>query len=580
MKTNDTCTTVRQIPLFSDLSDERCEKISANGQVITSQRGDILPVDHSQDVLYIVLSGELASFKDGPLGEEPIDVVTYTAGHFFAGLHLAFSARVDRVRVIKDSELLLLDRTTLDEIFLTFLRKLSFFQDLKAEALDAIAREVYMESFETGEIVFHQGDPAGALYIVVSGEVVMVRRYEEDDQTIEEEIRNYSRGLSFGERGVLVDQKRAASALVKERASLLVLQAEKFQQLVVQYPEIAINLYRVLADLLEEQSFVSWRAARDAERMKELIQSAKMAALGQLVAGVAHEINTPVGAIYSNSNQLEDILSETLEYYHQLPEVILKFNNENHLDTIAHGMGFDIDDRTRRLVKLYVAQQLDYVHNFYDRADMMGLFDDMQEISEELSEAAVRIRDMVLSLSNFARVDQAELKKVDVHEGIASTLSLLHHELKYSVIVERNFGDLPEITCYPNQLNQVFMNILMNAIQALELDKLEEGKKGLIQIETYRENEWIVIAFKDSGKGIPPEHMDRIFEPFFSTKGAAAAAGGLGLGLGLSISRKIIEEKHLGKIEVNSQVGEGTTFFIKLPLERPLPISTMQTAQQ
>jgi signal transduction histidine kinase len=121
------------------------------------------------------------------------------------------------------------------------------------------------------------------------------------------------------------------------------------------------------------------------------------------------------------------------------------------------------------------------------------------------------------------------------------------------------------------------MNILMNAIQALELDELEKGEKGRIRIGTYLEHGWVVIAISDTGVGIAPEDYDKVFEPFFSTKGAAAAAGGLGLGLGLSISRKIVEEKHAGKIEFESELGRGTTFYIKLPFESPIPPTSAST---
>lgn len=566
-----------QIPLFTDLCAERCQKIGSSGQLVAYRRGDVLSADDFRNALYVVLSGELVTIKDERDKEDPAEVLSYTTGHFFEGLRLVLSPRVDRIGVLEDAELLILDRATLDEVVLSFLRKLSFFRNLPDEALQAIARQVYVECYNTGEILFRQGDPAGALYIVISGEVAMIRQYGEEDRVFEEEIRSYGRGLSFGERGVLVDQSRAAGARVKERASLLVLQADRFQQLVTQYPQIALDLYRYLADLLEEQSVTSWRAARDVEKMKELIQSTKMAALGQLVAGVAHEINTPVGAIYSDSNQLGEILAEATEYYEQLPKVIMRFYEEDHMQSIANELGYDVDVRTRELLERYVARQLGYVQHFYERVDMAGFFEDMKDISDELSEASVRIRDMVRSLANFARLDQAELKTVDVHEGIDSALSLLHHELKYKVIVEKIYGVLPEITCYPNQLNQVFMNILMNAIQALELDKLNEGQKGLIRIETYQEDGWATIAITDTGKGIHPEYLDKIFEPFFSTKGAAAAAGGLGLGLGLSISRKIVEEKHRGKIEVKSKVGEGSTFFVKLPLERLIPMTLAQT---
>lgn len=576
MNANEFCTLLRQIPLFSVLSDERCQEISLGGRLVAYPRGDVLFAGDSRDALYVVMSGELVTIKDGLGEEEPAEVLRYTTGHFFEGLHLVLGPRVDRIRVLEDAELLIFDRATLDEVVLFFLRELSFLRDLPGKALYAMAREVHVESYGTGEVIFRQGDPAGALYIVICGDVAMIRQYEEKDQIVEEEIHSYGQGLSFGERGVLADQSRAASARVKERASLLVLQAHRFQQLVVQDPEIALNLYRYLADLLEEQSVMYWRAARDVERMQEIVQSTKMAALGQLVAGVAHEINTPVGAIYSDSNQLKGILAEATEYYEQMPRIIMKFYDDNHLDAIANELGYVVDVRTRKLVERYVTLQLDYVQHFYERADMAGLIADMKDISDELDEASARIRDMVRNLANFARLDQAELKTVDVHEGIDSTLSLLHHELKYKVIVEKAYGDLPEITCYPNQLNQVFMNILMNAIQALKLDKLRNGEKGLIRIETYRENGWAVIAIMDTGKGIPPKHMGKLFEPFFSTKGAAAAAGGLGLGLGLSISRKIVEEKHHGKIEVKSKVGEGSTFFIKLPLERPVPITLAQ----
>lgn len=577
MNLNEFGTFLGQIPLFTDLCADRCQEIGSSGQLVAYHRGDVLSADDFRNALYVVLSGELVTIKDERDREDPAQVLSYTSGHFFEGPRLVLSPRVDRIGVLEDAELLILDRAMLDEVVLSFLRKLSFFRSLPDDALQAIARQVYVECYNAGEILFRQGDPAGALYIVISGEVAMIRQYGEEDQVFEEEIRSYGRGLSFGERGVLVDQSRAAGARVKERASLLVLQADRFQQLVTQYPQIALDLYRYLADLLEEQSVTSWRAARDVEKMKELIQSTKMAALGQLVAGVAHEINTPVGAIYSDSNQLREILAEATEYFEQLPKLIMRFYEEDHVQSIAHELGYAVDVRTRELLERYVTRQLGYVQHFYERVDMAGFFKDMKDISDELSEASVRIRDMVRSLANFARLDQAELKTVDVHEGIDATLSLLHHELKYKVIVEKIYGALPDITCYPNQLNQVFMNILMNAIQALELDKLKEGEKGLIRIETYQENGWATIAITDTGKGIPPEQLDKIFEPFFSTKGAAAAAGGLGLGLGLSISRKIVEEKHQGKIEVTSKVEEGSTFFVKLPLERPIPMTLAQT---
>jgi signal transduction histidine kinase len=157
-------------------------------------------------------------------------------------------------------------------------------------------------------------------------------------------------------------------------------------------------------------------------------------------------------------------------------------------------------------------------------------------------------------LRNFARLDEAERKKADLHEGIESTLTLVAHELKGRVTVIKDFGDIPEIECYPNQLNQVFMNMLINASQAIE-------GEGEIRIRTWQQDGTIRIAISDSGKGIPPEFQSKVFDPGFTTKRA-----GLGTGLGLSICLKIVED-HGGRIELESNVGRGTTFTIVLPLE-------------
>jgi signal transduction histidine kinase len=573
MNSEELSTFLSQISLFTDLDEQKRREIAAGGQLKHYQPGDLISSGSAHNALYIVLSGELAAIKDAHNGQEAAEVMRYTTGDFFEELHFTLSARADFIKVVEDADLLVLSRPTLDDIVVTFLRKLSFFADLSEEQLKAIACQMYLDCYNTGEIIFRQGDAADNLYIVVSGKVVIIIHSKtEDGAPIEEVIASYRRGLSFGEGGILGSRPRAASAKVEERASLLVLRTDKFLELSDRYPDIPVGLYRYLANQLEEQSVEFWRAARDIERMKELIQSTKMAALGQLVAGVAHEINTPVGAISSNSNYLQESLEEIRAYYEQLPRVITDFYDEDHLQAIADELEYTLDEQTRAFVEAYVTQQIDYVQDYYENeADVRTLFEEMNDISDEFQEASGRIKDIVRNLANFARLDEAELKTVDVHEGIDSTLSLLHHALKYKVIVEKNYGDLPEITCYPNQLNQVFMNLLMNAIQALEVDKLPEGEKGLIRIDTYQEDKWVVVAIKDTGKGISKDHLGRIFEPFFSTKGAAAAAGGLGLGLGLSISQKIIREKHLGKIEVESEVGKGTTFIIKLPLERAIP---------
>jgi signal transduction histidine kinase len=239
--------------------------------------------------------------------------------------------------------------------------------------------------------------------------------------------------------------------------------------------------------------------------MSQLIQSEKMAALGLLVAGVAHEINTPMGAIHSNNDVMTRAVGKVRKLLEPAP-----------------------DKEVRRLL------------------DILG------EICRNNEIATERIMNIVRSLKNFARLDEAELKKVNIHEGIESTLSLLRHQLKNRIRIVKCFGDIPEIECFPNELNQVFMNILVNAAQAIK-------HRGEITVKTWREGDRVKIAISDTGVGIPPENLSKVFDPGFTTKGV-----GLGTGLGLSLCYKIVQD-HRGTIEAESSK-QGTTFTISIPL--------------
>jgi len=239
--------------------------------------------------------------------------------------------------------------------------------------------------------------------------------------------------------------------------------------------------------------------------MSQLVQTEKMAALGLLVAGVAHEINTPMGAIHSNNDIMTRAVGKVRKLLEPAP-----------------------DKEVRRLL------------------DILG------EVCRNNEMATERIMKIVRSLKNFARLDEAERKKVNIHEGIESTLSLLRHQLKNRIRIVKCFGDIPEIECYPNELNQVFMNILVNAAQAIK-------HRGEITVKTWREGDRVKIAISDTGIGIPPENLSKVFDPGFTTKGV-----GLGTGLGLSICYKIIQD-HRGTIEGESSK-QGTTFTISIPL--------------
>ena len=191
-----------------------------------------------------------------------------------------------------------------------------------------------------------------------------------------------------------------------------------------------------------------------------------------------------------------------------------------------------------------------------DHADLDFLRTDMVNLVNESKEGLTRVKDIVRDLKDYSHHDRAELDTVDLHQGIDSTLNIANNEIKYKAKVVKEYGDIPMITCYASQLNQVFMNMIVNAAQAIE------SEQGIITIRTWTDKDYICVSISDNGQGIDPENLKTIFDPFFTTKPV-----GKGTGLGLSLSYNIIE-KHDGRIEVHSTVGEGTEFKIWLPIKQ------------
>lgn len=259
----------------------------------------------------------------------------------------------------------------------------------------------------------------------------------------------------------------------------------------------------------------------------QILQQEKMASIGQLAAGVAHEINNPMGFISSNLGSLGKYMEKISAFNAALQEAV---QSKGDPDTLV------------ALNELRKKMKIDFI-----LGDISGLL-------AESHDGAERVRRIVQDLKSFSHVDEVECKQFSVNECLKSTLNMARNEIKYVAEVEQEYDpDLPFLNCYPQQLNQVFMNILVNAAHAIE-------GHGVIKISTLRDADDIVVRISDNGKGIAPEHLSRIFEPFFTTKEV-----GKGTGLGLSISYDIIK-KHGGVINVESEVGVGTTFVIRLPL--------------
>ncbi|MEA5581925.1 GAF domain-containing protein [Nodularia harveyana UHCC-0300] len=275
----------------------------------------------------------------------------------------------------------------------------------------------------------------------------------------------------------------------------------------------------------------------------QLIQTEKMSSLGQLVAGIAHEINNPVNFIYGNLSHANNYIQELLQL----------------LD----------------LYKLHYPQPHEEIHSLITGIDLDFLLEDLPKTISSMQIGTDRIRSIVLSLRNFSRLDEAENKAVDIHEGIDNTLLILQHRLKSGfkstgIKVIKNYGKLPAIECYAGQINQVFMNILSNAIDALE-EQSQLATKGTslpspiiwISTQVSLDQSRLIIRIVDNGPGITEEVKKRIFDPFFTTKSV-----GKGTGLGLAISYQIVVQKHGGVMECISNIGQGTEFRISLPIQR------------
>jgi signal transduction histidine kinase len=322
-----------------------------------------------------------------------------------------------------------------------------------------------------------------------------------------------------------------------DKAAIAIQQAQLYEQSCAAEAE-AINKAQQLEHTLNQLQ----------QTQAQLIHTEKMSGLGQLVAGIAHEINNPVSFIYGN-------LTHASEYIEQLLELL-------------------------QLYQLYYPNPDPVIRSTLEAIDIDFLMQDLPKVITSMSVGANRIRSIVLSLRNFSRLDESEDKSVDLHEGINNTLLILQHRLKPNghfsgIEVIKDYGILPNIICYAGHINQVFMNIINNAIDILRedienTDSIHKNehfsqKTPTIKITTRVsiDNSHIIIKIADNGSGMPEQVKKRIFDPFFTTKPV-----GKGTGLGLAISYQIVVEKHKGMMGCISEPGNGTEFWIEIPLKK------------
>jgi signal transduction histidine kinase len=424
-----------------------------------------------------------------------------------------------------------------------------------------------------GDVLIRQGEPGDSAYVLLKGDFEVQK--QSGQSLIKIDVRNP--GDVVGEMALLSRAPRNATIIAKTDGETLRIPQEAFEKL-------------LLSSTTAAMAVLHWVMSRLTQNESLLHQQEKMAALGTMSAGLAHELNNPAAASQRSASQLKETQSKWLNLTHQIERVTFQENQTDWLDefTEAASHRFESPLKLEALEKIDLVDQLQawleasgiesawelapaMVNFGWDIASLeklknnlspslfslsiqwLGAGSLMMSLLIEVLQTTERISQIVRAVKSYTYLDQAPLLEVDVHEGLENTLVIMQHKLKKGVTVKRDYSpNLPRIEAYASELNQVWTNIMDNAIDAM-------NGKGEISIKTYEQDQRVIVEISDNGPGIPEEIQPRIFEPFFTTK-----APGHGTGLGLHISHDIIANRHHGQLLVESKPGE-TTFRVILP---------------
>jgi signal transduction histidine kinase len=461
------------------------------------------------------------------------------------------------------------------------LRRLPLFADLSDADLAKVGPLVQAMRLDAGDILMEEGSVGTAAYLIQSGELEVVK------QSNNREVLLTVRGAGdvIGEIALVADTPRTATVRARTPAELVVINREQLQELMHASPRVAASLLDIV--------LARWQATQS-----QLRHSEKMAQLGTLTAGIAHELNNPAAAVRRSSEQLEKAIAGSAETYMQLVsehldptqlvaladflavvraqadstpylDPIMRSDRETDLEEwlIDHDAGDDAWELATAMVDLCLTpDQLTYLAASYQGPQLVTVLRyltrnyEIANLLHELQQGAGRISEIVKALKSYTYLDQAPIVRYNVNRGLDDTLLILRHKLKNDIIIRRDYEDgLPEIDAHGSELNQVWTNLLDNAADAIH----DTGQTdGTITLRTRTEGKWVIVDVEDNGPGMPPEVAARVFEPFFTTKPV-----GQGTGLGLDISYNIVVNRHRGDIRIFTEPG-GTRFEVWLPMDQ------------